>query len=148
MLAILLILLSLAVLLEGSITTLPLTLVCLLCLTIIKRDDKVFIAAFIAGLFLDIFALRQVGGTSIFFLLFVFLLLLYQRKYEIYSTPFVLVATFMGSALFLFTFGYGNVLGQAVLSTLIAGVLFSFIRLLGNGLVQKQETRSKNYGKH
>lgn len=148
MLAILLIVLGLAVLLEGSITTLPLTLVCLLCLTIIKRDDKVFIAAFVAGLFLDIFALRQLGGTSIFFLLFVFLLLLYQRKYEIYSTPFVLVASFIGSALFLFTFGYGNVLGQAVLSTLIGSVLFLIIRLLGSDLAQKQEAKSKNYGKY
>lgn len=148
MLILLLILLFVAVLIEGSLTTLPLTLVCLLCLTIIKRDDKVFITAFVAGLFLDIFALREVGGSSIFFLLFVFLILLYQRKYEIYSTQFVLVASFIGSALFLFIFGYGNVLGQAVLSTLIGSVLFLIIRLLGSDLAQKQEAKSKNYGKY
>jgi cell shape-determining protein MreD len=142
------ILLGIAVIVEGSLTSLPLTLVMLLCVTIIKRDETVFIAAFIAGVLLDVFALRQVGGTSLFFLLFIFLLLLYQRKYEIYSTPFVLVASFIGSALFLFVFGYGNVLGQAVLSTIFAGVLFTFVLLLGNAHTKKQEAKNKNYGKY
>ena len=129
MFILLLILLAIAVIIEGSITPVPLTLITLLCLTIIRRDTSVFIAAFIAGIFLDIFALRQVGGTSLFFITFVFLILLYQRKYEIYSYPFVLAGTFIGASLFLSVFRYANVLPQAGLSVAAAFFLFACIRL-------------------
>jgi cell shape-determining protein MreD len=122
--------LILAVLLEGSLTPLPLVLVTLLCLTIVKPDSYAFGAAFIAGIFLDIFALRQIGVSSIFFLTFIFLILLYQRKYEIYSYPFVIVATGIGSALFLSVFGYGNVLLLSGVSVLAAFLLFVCIRLI------------------
>ncbi len=129
MFPLLIILLIIAVIIEGSITSLPLTLIVLLCLTTIRRDTAVFIAAFVAGIFLDIFALRQVGGASIFFITFVFLILLYQRKYEIYSYPFVLVGTFLGAALFLSIFNYANVLPQAGISVIAAFFLFACMRL-------------------
>jgi cell shape-determining protein MreD len=133
--------LTVAVLLEGSLTTLPLALVTLLCLTIVKPDNYVFGAAFLAGIFLDIFALRQIGGTSIFLLTFVFLILLYQRKYEIYSYPFVMVSSCIGSALFLSIFGYANVLLQSGVSVIAAFLLFVFIRLFVKfGNSRKQNT--------
>ncbi len=129
MFAILLVLLIIAVIVEGSIISIPLTLITLLCITIIRRDTSVFIVAFLAGIFLDIFALRQIGGTSIFFITFVFLILLYQRKYEIYSYPFVLAGSFIGATLFLSVFRYANVLPQAGISVIVAFFLFACIRL-------------------
>lgn len=117
-----------AIIVEGTMTTLPLVLVCLLCLTILTRDTIVFLVAFVAGIFLDAFALRSIGGTSIFLLLFVFLILLYQRKYEIYSYQFVMVAAFIGSVLFLKMFGYDGILFQAGLVAIIAGILFAGVR--------------------
>lgn len=118
-----------SILLEGTITTLPLVVVALVCLTIVRPDRYVFVAAFLAGIVLDVFALRQTGGTSIFLLTFVFLMLLYQKKYEIYSYPFVIVATGAGSAVFLSIFGYGNVLLQSGVSVIAAFLLFVFVRL-------------------
>src|SRR5579859_116016 len=98
-------LLIIATFLEGTVTTLPLVLICLLCLTIFFRNLYLFIAAFFVGILLDAFALRELGETSIFFLLLIFLILLYQRKYEINSYPFVLIASFVGSLLYLLLFG-------------------------------------------
>lgn len=119
-----------AVLFQGTVTSIPLVLVTLLCLIIVRPDSYAFAAAFIAGIFLDVFALRQVGISSIFLLLFVFLILLYQRKYEIYSYPFVIAASSIGSVVFLSVFGYGNVLGHALLATFFAFALFSCIKFL------------------
>ena len=127
----LLIVLFIAGILEGTVTTLPLVLVCLLCLTIIKRDTTVFFAAFFVGILLDVFTLHVVGGASVFFLLFVFLILLYQRKYEIYSYPFVMVASFFGSVLFLLSFSYKDVLVQSFVSAVIGIVVFAILRILG-----------------
>ncbi len=125
----LLILLLIAIILEGSLTTLPLVLICLLCLTIIKRDAFGFLIAFIAGLLLDTFALRPLGWTSVFLLIFVLLILLYQRKYEIYSYQFVMTAAFLGAALFLWVFGYNDVWLQAGIAAFIGLGLFAMVRI-------------------
>jgi hypothetical protein len=122
-------LLIISILLEGTVTIIPLVLVCLLCMTIFKRDASVFPIAFFAGIFLDIFVLHIIGGASIFFLVFVLLILLYQRKYEINSYPFVAVSSFLGSWMFLVIFGYGGAILQALLASLIAIFLFGILRL-------------------
>lgn len=107
----------------------------------------VFVIAFIAGIFLDIFALRSLGGTSIFLLIFVLLILLYQRKYEIYSYYFVIVASFIGAALFLAIFGYADIFVHAVISACIAVALFAGIKFTAKVYDAKQESKVKNYAK-
>lgn len=125
----LLILLVFAVFIEGTLTTIPLTLICLLCLMIVRRDAMIFPLAFLAGLLVDAMTLRPLGSTSLFLLTFVFLILLYQRKYEIYSYQFVMVASFVGSIVFMTLFGYENVVLQSLLSAIIGGIIFGFIKL-------------------
>ena len=124
----LLILLILSVILEGTVTALPLTVVILLCLTIVRRDAMVFLLAFIAGIFLDTLALRPLGGSSIFLITFIFLMLLYQRKYEIYSYQFVLAGSFLGAILFLLIFGYEYPFWLAIGGSFLAAILFGVIR--------------------
>ena len=114
---------------EGTITALPLVLICVICMTIVLRDSSIFLLAFIAGILLDTFALRTLGGTSIFLLVIVFLILLYQRKYEINTYPFVLIASFVGSLLYLMIFGYNGAMLLAFVSTIIAVLLFMIYRL-------------------
>lgn len=126
----LLVLLIISIFLEGTVTTLPLVLVCLLCLTIYKRGTVVFPIAFLAGLLLDLLLVRTIGPSSLFFIIFVFLILLYQRKYEINSYPFVAAAGFLGSAIFLLLFSNGNWFWQAVISSVIAIVFFGTLRKL------------------
>lgn len=129
MIAFLLILLLISIFLEGTMTVLPLVFICLLCLTILMRDQLIFFIAFFAGMLLDAFLLRPIGETSIFFLLVVFLIFLYQRKYEINSYPFVFIASFCGSFLSLLVFGYANAFVDASASSLIALLLFVCIRI-------------------
>lgn len=123
-----LLLLIFATLLEGTMTTLPLVFVCLVILTILMRNLFLFILAFLAGIFLDAFALRPIGETSIFLLLFVFLMLLYQRKYEINTYSFVMIASFIGSLLYLLIYGYQSAIWDAIISALIAVIIFGIFR--------------------
>lgn len=125
---VLLILLGIAVFVEGTMTSLPLVLVCLLCLTIMRRDASVFLFAVISGIVLDVLSLRPIGSSSLFFVLFIFLLLLYQRKYEIDSYPFVAASTFFGSMIFLALFG-GQVVIESFISMFIGLGLFAITRI-------------------
>jgi len=129
MIIFLIFLLLFSIILEGTITALPLVLICLICMTIVLRDSSIFLLAFLAGILLDAFALRSLGGTSIFLLFMVFLILLYQRKYEINTYPFVLIASFVGSFLYLRIFGYNEALLFAFVSTVVAVLLFMVIRI-------------------
>jgi len=119
-----------AIFLEGSVTTLPLVLICILCLTIFKRKAIIFPIAFLAGLILDILTVRVLGSASIYYLVFIFLILLYQRKYEINSYPFVAAATFLGSFGFLIIFNRGNLLLDPLFSSLVALVFFAGLRFI------------------
>ncbi len=121
-------LLLISLLLEGTVTTIPLVLICLLCLGIIWREAVVFPVAFFAGIIFDLLTLHSIGVTSLFFTIVLFLVFLYQRKYEINSLPFVLVASFGGSLLFLWVYRYNNILVQAVISSGLTALLFLIMR--------------------
>jgi len=132
-----------SIFLEGTVTNLPLVLICLVILTIATRNLFLFILAFVAGIFLDTFALRPIGLTSIFLLLCVFLMLLYQRKYEINSYPFVLLASFVGSLVYLLIFGYANAFVLALGSVIVALLLFMSFRI-ANLKLQKSKSSYVN----
>jgi len=128
MLFVLLLFLIISIFLEGTLTSLPLVFLCLLCMTIILRDLRLFVAAFFSGIFLDAFALRPIGETSIFFLIVVLLVLLYQRKYEINTYPFMFIASFVGSLIYLLAFDYHGAFIEACASAVIAVLLLALIR--------------------
>ena len=137
MIFVLFLLLILSLFLEGTKTIVPLVVVCFVCMVTIMRSSFIFFLAFLSGIILDVFALRTIGGASIFLLIFVFLMLLYRRKYEIYSYPFVFISSFAGSLLFLLLFGYQNSLVLAILSSMIAFLLFVMLRYAGQIATQE-----------
>jgi cell shape-determining protein MreD len=114
----------LALLLEGVLTTLPLTLVFLLTYIILRKEESIFLIAFVAGIILDMQALRPLGQSSIVLILILFTVLLYERKYEIRSLPFIIFATFFASLLYVFVFGYSHIFWQASICTTIALISF------------------------
>jgi hypothetical protein len=130
MIIFLIILLIIAILLEGTLLAIPLSLVCLICFTIFRRDTSVFPLAFFAGLFIDIFRVQPIGGTSLFYVCFLFLILLYKKKYEIYSIPFVMLSTLFGTFLYLMIFQNGNAFILALVSAGIAVILFAAISVV------------------
>ena len=123
-----LLVLLLIVFFEGAVTTLPLILIFLLCATILRKEHSLFPIAFFAGLLLDLLQVRPVGSTSIYFVICLFLVLLYQRKYEIDSYPFVAASGFLASFGFLLFFGGGNIFLQSVLSSCFAVLLYALTK--------------------
>lgn len=121
--------LFIVVLIEATVTTLPLVFICLLCYLIVFKKPFVFYTALFFGILLDLFASRALGSTFVFFLLFFYLVLLYRKKYEIDSYPFVLVTSFMGSYLYGILYRSSNALTLAVISSMIAVLLFGVLKL-------------------
>lgn len=118
--------LLLAIILEGSLTFLPLVFLVLLVVAVKERQSWIFFLAFFAGIILDVFYLKTVGTTSIFFLSFLFLLLLYQRKFEIATYPFIAVSSFLGSFIFMIILGISTPFMEALVSVFIGLLMFKF----------------------
>ncbi len=113
--------------LESVVTTIPLFLIGVLMMIILyssRKSNLVFVLAFLGGLVLDVSAVRYPGGTSLFLTCWLFFILLYVRKYEIDTIPFVIVSSFFGIFLYLWFFGYGDILIQSVVGSIISCVLF------------------------
>jgi cell shape-determining protein MreD len=90
-----------SLLLESTVIQLPLTLLLLIIVFVFRKSEDIFLLGFILGIFLDIFSFRQVGISSIFFISFLFLISLYDRKYEIRTLLFISIAAILGTSLYL-----------------------------------------------
>lgn len=113
--------------LESSVTTLPLVFLTLFCLAVLTRKEWIFVIAFIAGVFLDALSFRVLGQSSLYFILYIFLVFLYERKFEISTKYFVFIASFLGSFGFLIIFSYNNVVLQSLMSSIIGILIFSIL---------------------
>jgi len=119
------ILLLLSAFLEGSVTTLPLPLLLFLTAAVVVRKTWIFPAAFLTGFLLDIFLLNPLGKTSLFFVIFLFIILLYDRKFDIQTFHFVFLAAFIGSLIyFIAILHISNILTQALISAIITTLSF------------------------
>lgn len=111
--------------LESSITTLPLVFLTLLCFAVLTRKEWIFVIAFIAGLALDALSFRALGQSSLYFILYIFLVFLYEKKFEISTKYFIFIASFLGSFGFLIIFSYNNLVLQSLISSIIGVLIFS-----------------------
>lgn len=113
----------------GGITTIPLPIPLIIVCAVLFRKPWVFFAAFVLGLFLDLFLLRPLGQTGLFFVLTIFTVFVYERKFETQTTTFVFLSTFLGSFVYLNIFHYDNILLQSLISALSSVLLFKFLWL-------------------
>jgi|WetSurMetagenome_2_1015567.scaffolds.fasta_scaffold581908_2 cell shape-determining protein MreD len=120
----------LALLLESTVIHLPLILILLLILFVNNKSYNVFILAFFLGLLLDIMTVQRLGTSSLFFLVFLFLVYLYDRKYRIKTLPFVSIAA--GIAAFLYTWIITNNISLIgiLISTIISAATFLLYKIL------------------
>lgn len=109
--------------LQGSLLSFPLVFILLLISAIKSRENWIFPLAFIAGLILDSLYLRPLGATSLFFLLFLFAIFTYEKKFEIDNLTFVFISSFLGSMIFFLVFGESQVLIKSLLSSILALIL-------------------------
>jgi len=117
------IVLCLSVILESFVTSLPLTLCLLIFLTVVLRKVEVFALAFFAGFMLDILTFGRIGLSSAFFTLVVYLIFLYEGKFELETPGFIFLTTIVASAIYLFLTGK-EILLQTIFITSISAVSF------------------------
>lgn len=117
--------LFIAFLVEGTFTSAPLIIdILLLYYILYSEESTVFIASFIIGIFLDSISVRAIGESSLFLITFLFVVMLYQRKFEITTWPFVVSSSFLGAFVFLTVFGYQNTMMQSLFNLLLATGVF------------------------
>lgn len=129
--------LATSILLESSVTTLPLTLLVLLFAGVATRSNNIFGLAFLSGLALDFLSFRTIGISSIYFVSFVFAIFLYQKKFEIETLHFIAVFSFLGCLGYLFLTGSGPILTQTFFITLINVLSFFIYKLLNKPALKK-----------
>src|SRR5689334_21830140 len=98
--------------LEATIIQLPLTLLLLLVITIFYRSEWSFIFAIAIGIILDSLLFRPIGETSLFFCVFLFLVFLYEQKFELKTPAFGVFMSLFGSLFYFLLFGYQVLLLQ------------------------------------
>ena len=123
------ILFFLFIVLSSSLTTIPLSIAALVVSTVLFKKSWVFFAAFLLGLMLGLYSLRPLGYTSLIFTVLVFIIRLYERKFETQTATFVFLATFLGSTIYLWIFGYQMIFLQAFVNALMAILFFKFLWL-------------------
>jgi hypothetical protein len=123
------VLLTLLTVFLSGITTVPFVIGLLVTSVVLFQKPWVFFLAFGLGLYLDLIAMRSLGYTSLTLTIFVFLVWLYERKFETQTAIFVFISTFLGSAFYLMVFGYDNILIQSLISAIVGIFLFKFLWL-------------------
>lgn len=118
------ILLLVSIFLESTLITIPLTLLIIIFAAVTVKNNDVFILAFLSGLLLDILTLGTIGLSSAFFILFVTLIFLYQKKFEISSLNFIALISFLGSVIYLFLTNSNHLISEAFVATAL--MIFSF----------------------
>lgn len=118
----------LSFILQASYTSIPLLPGVLLLLYLFKRAEWVFVFALVLGVLLDIVLVRKIGISSLFFIGFLTIILIYERKLEIYTKEFVGIVSFLGGVGYLLILGENNVLFQAGLGSLVSVLLFLCVK--------------------
>lgn len=120
----------LAILFESTIFPMPLTLV-FICVFSILMGESIAVLAFIAGLVLDLFLLRQIGMDSLIFLLIVYVASRYQRKMSVSNIFYPGFFIAFVSLLYVYMFFQKIDFWQILFSTLLGIVLITvFTRFL------------------
>jgi hypothetical protein len=110
----------------SGITTIPFVTGLLVAGVVLFQRSWIFFLAFGLGLYLDLIAMRPLGYTSLILAIFVFLVWLYERKFETQTTTFVFISTFFGSILYLWLFRYQMIFLQALVNAIVSVFLFKF----------------------
>jgi len=106
--------------LQVSLISFPLVFLALLTIAIKSKKNWIFPLAFIFGVILDSFYLKTLGTTSIFFLIFLFAVFMYERKFEVDSLSFIFISSFLGSMILFVILGETNILLKSAITSLLA----------------------------
>jgi len=108
-------------------TTVPFSLTFLLGFAILQRGWGSYFLAFICGILLDSIALRTIGISSIFFLLIISIILLYEHKFEVKNPYFYWIIVFSACSLYTLLFRYQYALIQSLIASMFGFLIFSLL---------------------
>jgi cell shape-determining protein MreD len=120
--------LLITLLLQSFFTTMPLVVVWLSIFYVLSEDSKAFFLAFLAGIILDSSSVRHIGISSLFLVGFVFLVSLYEKKFETQTLPFVGLSSFLGTISYSLIVAGSINLWQVALTASLAGIIFYALR--------------------
>lgn len=132
--------LLIALFLQVAFLQLPFVLICLLVLAITIKEQWVFFVAFLMGILLDMLSFHLIGLSSLFFLLVLGVVFLYERKFEIQSFFFVGFSSFFSIFFSLLFFGSSFFLLQLVLGVLLSIALFGLLVFFSEHASQQSMT--------
>ncbi len=118
--------------LEATDISIPLILDFLFLYYVFTRKSNVFGWGLLGGIILDILFLKTIGTASIFLIIFLFTIFLYERKFEIQTIPFVFLATFVGGLLYMNIMGYYNSIQYTIINSLFAVFCFMIYKKIRN----------------
>lgn len=110
--------LAASLILQGSLISFPFVFVVLTIIAIKKKENFLFLLAFLSGLILDSFYFRTLGTTSLFFMLFIFAIYAYERKFEVNTSSFIFVSSFLGSMTLFLILGESGILLKALITSI------------------------------
>lgn len=137
---------TLFITLEGSVTTIPLVLVLLLNCAIVTKKPWIFALAFFCGLFLDAQLLNPIGKTSLFYLIFLAIVFLYEKKFDTQTFPFVFIASYLGSFIYLFIYGSRFLLLESLISAIL-GMIFFWFLIRADKIISGKKSMTLSYEK-
>ncbi len=114
----------LAVMLETTVIQLPFVLLLLLVTTIFYRTEWIFIVGLILGIIIDGLTFRHLGETSLFYIIFLLFVFLYEQKFELKTVAFAALMSFVGSFFFFLVFGSQVFILQLIAATIIGSLFF------------------------
>lgn len=117
----------LSIIFQSSVTTIPLVLLLLLNIAVVSKKTSVFVLAFFCGLTLDIMLSNYLGETSIFYIVFLAVVFLYERKFDIQTFPFVFISSLVGSFIYLSFYDSRFLLIESFASAFISILFFWFL---------------------
>ncbi len=133
--------LIIALVLEVTLIQLPLVFLILFVIAVTYQDIWIFPVSLGFGLLLDGLTFRPLGESSLFFILFLLLVFLYERKFELRSIWFVIFMSCVGSLLFMYLFGHVFIVLQLFVSIFL-GILLFFLFTFLHPSPQKNTIRS------
>lgn len=103
---------------EANIASYPLWIPLFLVVIVSYRPEAVFTVALICGALLDMLLVRSLGLTGLFGLCVALLCFAYEKKYEVRSLMFILIASMILCVIYCFVFAVPGVF----LKTIVIGL--------------------------
>ena len=130
---------SIFLILETSAFSMPFLIIGLIAATVVFKNYISFLFALVFGIMLDVLTFKTIGISAFLFIILVFIIFSYQKKFEITTNYFVIFASFLAGLIFSFIFGLNHIIFQSIVSVVLGVIAFQFLKKIN---IEKQISNS------